>query len=59
MGAEEPCAQRLPTTGLDFSASLEMTEGRCGGMTEGHCGGMTLGRYGWRASGPVLARDAR
>ena len=51
MGAEEPCAPRLPTTGLDFSASLEMTEGRCGGMT--------LGRYGWRASGPVLARDAR
>ena len=59
MGAEEPCAPRLPTTGLDFSASLEMTEGRCGGMTEGRCGGMTLGRYGWRASGPVLARDAR
>ena len=26
---------------------------------EGNCGGMTLGRYGWRASGPVLARDAR
>ena len=35
---------RLPTAGLDFSASLEMTEGRCGGMTLGRCDGMTLGR---------------
>ena len=51
VGAEEPCAPRMPTAGLDFSASLEMTEGRCGGKTEG--------RYGGRASGPVLARDAR
>ena len=51
MGAEEPCAPRLPTAGLDFSASLEMTEGRYGGMT--------LRRYaGWTA-GRALARDAQ
>ena len=51
MGAEEPCAPRLPTAGLDFSASLEMTLGRCGGMT--------LGRYVGRAAGRALARDAQ
>ena len=41
---------RLPTAGLDFSASLEMTLGRCGGMT--------LGRYVGRAA-RALARDAQ
>ena len=50
MGTEEPCAPRLPTAGLDFSASLEMTEGRYGGMTlGGMVGGHPVGR--WRVTG--------
>ena len=47
--AAEPYVPRLPTGGLDFSASLEMTLGRCGGMTLGRCGNDRGAALRWKA----------